>query len=489
MDADQCRSWKRATMDIMMVGGLSHSCCSIRMVAVFAEEGDSASVLVVCDRLQGFNLLLGIDAIKALGGIALGPSGQIQIGDRGIAKCAAITINEPDFTATFDHQSKVWTVVWKWSEDRVPEGRQNGVSEYPVATEILVDYEQDLRTWISNEEKLGPPKGLIPLIAVLQQNKSKVCPVMDFLELNYHLDVFTTNADVCASKLCELQQEGSNMSLLDLRRAYLQIHVHKSLAILDHESWLEKIMPDISGIQSECGSSNHEVYHQHGAGLRRNHGPCVIHIQRRHLYQWGCCACDLCQRTSSSVWAGMQRPGMVRGWRMSAGTGSCDGTRWTAMEARKRGSQRHATCIILFVWEACWVPSSVWLALCGLRDTQDKSKFSHKGLGWQNKGCFPPVHDVWEPGLCTAGRSSSWGLLRGQPGAEHVGQCRFSNDQSGFGKTWNCAGWCLLAATREQRPRYQPHWAGRHIERRSFSSLVAEQGTTCEDRFCIWHPD
>ena len=53
----------------------------------------------------GFDLLLGIDAMKALGGIAVGPSGLIQIGDRLVAKCAAITINEPDFTVTFDHLS------------------------------------------------------------------------------------------------------------------------------------------------------------------------------------------------------------------------------------------------------------------------------------------------------------------------------------------------------------------------------------------------
>lgn len=97
-------------------------------------------------------------------------------------------------------------------------------------------YEQELSTWISSgwlilypEEKLGPPKGLIPLMAILQQNKSKVRPVMDFQELNHHVDAFTVDADVSAAKLRESQQKGSNVSLLDLRRAYLQIRVHESL--------------------------------------------------------------------------------------------------------------------------------------------------------------------------------------------------------------------------------------------------------------------
>ena len=69
-------------------------------------------------------------------------------------------------------------------------------------------------TWISNswlvpypEEKLGPPKGLIPLMAVLHQNKTKVRPVMDYWELNHHVDVFTANADVCTAKLCVWQDK------------------------------------------------------------------------------------------------------------------------------------------------------------------------------------------------------------------------------------------------------------------------------------------
>ena len=67
-----------------------------------------------------------------------------------------------------------------------------------MAAEIREDYEQELCLWMSNgcllpypEEKLGPPKGLVPLMAVLQQNKSKVRPVMDFRELNHHVDAFT----------------------------------------------------------------------------------------------------------------------------------------------------------------------------------------------------------------------------------------------------------------------------------------------------------
>ena len=106
----------------------------------------------------------------------------------------------------------------------MPEGLHNGVSEYLVVVEIQEGYEQEHCTGMNNgwlmpypEEKLGPPKGLISLMAVLQQNKSKVHLVMDFQELNHYVDAFTANADVCTAKLCEWRQKGSNACLQDLR--------------------------------------------------------------------------------------------------------------------------------------------------------------------------------------------------------------------------------------------------------------------------------
>ena len=96
------------------------------------------------------------------------------------------------------------------TEGHAPDALDNRLAEYPVAAEIREDYERKLRTWMSNdwlvsyeEEELGLPKGLIPLMAVLQQHKSKVHPVMDFRQLNCHVDVFTANTDVCTAKLRE----------------------------------------------------------------------------------------------------------------------------------------------------------------------------------------------------------------------------------------------------------------------------------------------
>ena len=76
---------------------------------------------------------------------------------------------------------------------------------------------------------MGPLKVLIPLMAVIQQNKQKVRPVLNYRELNDHVDPFMACADICTEKLREWWRAGSNVSVLDLRKAYFQVRVHQSL--------------------------------------------------------------------------------------------------------------------------------------------------------------------------------------------------------------------------------------------------------------------
>uniref|UniRef100_A0A5S6QAF9 Reverse transcriptase domain-containing protein n=1 Tax=Trichuris muris TaxID=70415 RepID=A0A5S6QAF9_TRIMR len=66
-------------------------------------------------------------------------------------------------------------------------------------------------------------------MAVVQRNKSKVRPVMNFRELNGYIVTFTADTDVCTKKLCEWRQHGVNVSIIDLKDAYLQICIDESL--------------------------------------------------------------------------------------------------------------------------------------------------------------------------------------------------------------------------------------------------------------------
>ena len=66
-------------------------------------------------------------------------------------------------------------------------------------------------------------------MAVIQQNKGKVRPVLDFRELNTRVDAFTADTDVSADRLREWRKQGVNVSVIDLEKAYLQIRIHHSL--------------------------------------------------------------------------------------------------------------------------------------------------------------------------------------------------------------------------------------------------------------------
>ena len=110
------------------------------------------------------------------------------------------------------------------------------MSEYTVPREIRSQYEEEVEKWVQDgwlvlhdKCKHGPANGLIPMMAVLQHNKGKVRPVLDFRELNAHIDTYTADADVCAGKIREWRRQGTNVCVIDLKKAYLQIHIHESL--------------------------------------------------------------------------------------------------------------------------------------------------------------------------------------------------------------------------------------------------------------------
>ena len=112
----------------------------------------------------------------------------------------------------------------------------NRVHEYTVPDHTWDAYEEELSMWHHNEwllpypeEELDPPKGLIPLMAVLQEHKQKVWPVFDYHELNGFVEAFTANTEVCLQRLKEWWQQEANVSFMGLRKAYLQIHINKGL--------------------------------------------------------------------------------------------------------------------------------------------------------------------------------------------------------------------------------------------------------------------
>ena len=197
------------------------------------------AVLVVESRPLGFDVILGMNGISALGGVMItGKSVVFGLGQKPACAGAdnSIRVEEKDFAAEFSPDERCWTIEWKWTEGEEPSVLTNRVPEYSMSGDIRTEYETELRKWIDDgwlvpydEAVLGKAKGLIPLMAVTQQNKAKVRPVLDFREINGFIDTYTADADVCADKLREWRRQGTQITALDLKSAYLQIHVHPSL--------------------------------------------------------------------------------------------------------------------------------------------------------------------------------------------------------------------------------------------------------------------
>ncbi|MPC44285.1 hypothetical protein E2C01_037955 [Portunus trituberculatus] len=99
------------------------------MVRLQVSSGPSTniSVSVVASKPLGFTFILGIDGIKALGGVTVEAQGIVSFGGVEKTICAAsdkvVGINEKDFIATFDPSTKSWTAAWK---------RNNELSDPPA---------------------------------------------------------------------------------------------------------------------------------------------------------------------------------------------------------------------------------------------------------------------------------------------------------------------------------------------------------------------
>ena len=125
-----------------------------------------------------------------------------------------------------------WEVRWEWLQQGVEPLLRNSIEQYAMDKDVEKGFSKEIEEWIASgwlRPYSGCCNGIVPLMAVVQDNKDKVQPVLDFRELNQFVSSHTGESVVCSDKIRKWRKLGTNLSLLDLRKAYLQIHVHSSL--------------------------------------------------------------------------------------------------------------------------------------------------------------------------------------------------------------------------------------------------------------------
>ncbi|XP_067933083.1 uncharacterized protein [Watersipora subatra] len=194
-----------------------------------------------------------MDGIAKLGGVSIDKNRGVLFGARQLRTVGVmlrnkaspfshnddqqppIVIDDRNFKAQFDGHK--WTVAWKWlSREPI---LSNTCGEYAINDAVREEYEKQVMQWIENgwlqphrEVLHGPVTGIIPLLAATQPNKeTKVRPVMDYSkELNGYVSSHPgLDTAVCQDKLRKWCKLGSDACMLDLKKAYLQLHVDGSL--------------------------------------------------------------------------------------------------------------------------------------------------------------------------------------------------------------------------------------------------------------------
>ena len=149
---------------------------------------------------------------------------------------AVATIDDCDFVAVFHDQR--WTVCWKWKGKEEPAAALHRWN-YAVAAVDQVAFDAEVSAWVDegilvkyNRLAHGDIHRFLPMMAVRQEkgNKHKVRPVFDYRRLNKTVESHPGGATpLCAERLRQWRQLGKRCAILDLRKAYLQVHVHPSL--------------------------------------------------------------------------------------------------------------------------------------------------------------------------------------------------------------------------------------------------------------------
>ena len=218
-------------MEMKVAGGGSVKCqvCNVQVQI----SGRTLNVLacVMKKVIPGKEMLIGMDLINRVGGVSVNSSGKVKFGER---VCTMIndpkySITDKDFDANFDGNK--WEVSWKVTEE-VNESLSKAIDHYKIDEEITAEYENEIQKWIENKWLIpysGPIKAKLPLMAIAQANKAKVRPVIDYRKLNEFVSSHSAEADVCHEKLRMWRKLGSDLAIVDLRSAYLQISVDQRL--------------------------------------------------------------------------------------------------------------------------------------------------------------------------------------------------------------------------------------------------------------------
>lgn len=152
-------------------------------------------------------------------------------------------LEQRDFIADFN--GEFWTIKWKWKNNRKYESSIPGYTT--VDNACVEEFDKELQLWVNegilvkhSAPEHGRVMSYLPLIGIKQVkgNSVKVRPVLDYRRLNKNIESYSgKSVPICADRLRQWRQQGVNASMLDLKKAYLQIRVDRELWVNQAVKW------------------------------------------------------------------------------------------------------------------------------------------------------------------------------------------------------------------------------------------------------------
>ena len=197
--------------------------------------------------IMNYDCVLGWGTFSNLGGVHFTADGRVEsetleknyeVGES--FGCAAshfkddVVVEDKDFVVKFDSSDRNWKLKWVWRNDKANHVLSKNTPKYGMSEEDEKDVDNELSEWL-NEDWMEPYDaavhgenggGVVPLMAVFQESKNKSRPVLDFRDLNSMMESQPgADSAVCAETIRKFRRMGKNLFLVDLRKAYMQIHV------------------------------------------------------------------------------------------------------------------------------------------------------------------------------------------------------------------------------------------------------------------------
>ena len=154
-----------------------------------------------------------------------------------------VVLRAGDFCVRWDAEKQHWILAWQWLDGKKP-ARVSGpaIGEYSrskLTSEQEQHYRDEVKLWIDNGwlvprdlSRHGVPASILPLMAVCQEHKSTM-PVRSCLDYRHLNDCIVSHpgvgALVCGQKLREWRRRGVECAVVDVSKAYLQVHIDPSL--------------------------------------------------------------------------------------------------------------------------------------------------------------------------------------------------------------------------------------------------------------------